>query len=112
MGYLTKNEVADEAACETAGGIDFEDEERVRKLDLNTSNFSNEELAELGDKDGLGDLTVTLVNGYNEGNDNYDEVYSYGARSFSIWNENGDLVFDSGDQFEQIVADATPFYFN
>ena len=122
--YLTKNEVADEAACETAGGIDFEDddgdllcfyfveEERVRKLDLNIDNFSSDEQAKLADKDGLGDLTVTLVNGYNEGNDNYDEVYSYGARSFSIWNENGDLVFDSGDQFEQIVADATPFYFN
>lgn len=122
--YLTKNEVADEAACEAAGGIDFDEddgdllcfyfveEERVRKLDLNTDNFTDAELAKLGDKDGLGDLTVTLVNGYNEGNDNYDEVYSYGARSFSIWNENGDLVFDSGDQFEQIVADATPFYFN
>ena len=122
--YLTENEVADEAECLATGAVEFEDddgdllcfyfkeEERVRKLDLNTENFTNEELAKLGDKDGLGDLTVTMVNGYNEGNDNYDAVYSYGARSFSIWNENGDLVFDSGDQIEQIVADATPFYFN
>ncbi|MBM96225.1 MAG: hypothetical protein CMI09_10340 [Oceanospirillaceae bacterium] len=121
--YLTKNEVADEAACEAAGGIEFEEddgdllcfyfkeEERVRKLDLNTENFTNEELAKLGDKDGLGDLTVTMVNGLND-EDTYDEVYAYGARSFSIWNENGDLVYDSGDQFEQIIATLTPNYFN
>lgn len=121
--YLTKNAVADEAACKAAGGIEFEEDDgdllcfyfkeeaRVRKLDLNTDNFSSDEQAKLADKDGLGDLTVTTINGLND-SDTYDKVYSYGARSFSIWNENGDLVFDSGDQFEQIIADATPFYFN
>lgn len=34
----------------------------------------------------------------------YDALYSYGARSFSIWNENGEQVWDSADQFEQYFA--------
>lgn len=32
-----------------------------------------------------------------------DELLSFGARSFSIWSDQGELVFDSGDQFAQIV---------
>lgn len=34
----------------------------------------------------------------------YDKLYSYGARSFSIWSEDGELVFDSGDAIEQFLA--------
>jgi hypothetical protein len=34
----------------------------------------------------------------------YDALYSYGARSISIWNEDGELVWDSGDQIEQYLA--------
>jgi hypothetical protein len=37
---------------------------------------------------------------------------SYGARSFSIWDAAGNLVFDSGDAFEQITAAQTPALFN
>ncbi len=40
------------------------------------------------------------------------ELYSYGARSFSIWDEAGGLVFDSGDDFERITADIIPDDFN
>jgi hypothetical protein len=35
-----------------------------------------------------------------------------GARSFSVWTLNGRLVFDSGDEFEQITAAAVPELFN
>lgn len=34
----------------------------------------------------------------------YDALYSYGTRSFSIWNDEGELVWDSADQFEQFLA--------
>lgn len=34
----------------------------------------------------------------------YDALYSYGARSFSIRDEDGQLVWDSGDQIEQYLA--------
>ncbi|MGQ2920916.1 MAG: choice-of-anchor I family protein [Hydrogenophaga sp.] len=34
----------------------------------------------------------------------YDRLYSYGARSFSIWNANGGLVWDSGAEIERFLA--------
>ncbi len=34
----------------------------------------------------------------------YDALYAFGGRSFSIWDANGQLVWDSGDQFEQYLA--------
>ena len=40
-------------------------------------------------------------------------LYSYGARSFTIWNAStGAVVFDSGDAFEQELAANNPLYFN
>lgn len=75
--------------------------------------------------DFLGRLNITWVDGYRKdangdpvmfdttGTENpagdrlmYDKLYSYGARSFSIWDEDGALVWDSGDQFEQYLASA------
>jgi hypothetical protein len=34
----------------------------------------------------------------------YDKLYSYGARSFSIWDENGKQIWDSGAEFEKFLA--------
>jgi hypothetical protein len=34
----------------------------------------------------------------------YDNLYSYGARSFSIWDEDGALVWDSGAEIEKFLA--------
>lgn len=34
----------------------------------------------------------------------YDKLYSYGARSFAIWNEQGQLVWDSGSEIEKFLA--------
>jgi hypothetical protein len=36
----------------------------------------------------------------------YDKLYSYGARSFSIWGEDGALVWDSGAEIEKFLASA------
>lgn len=33
----------------------------------------------------------------------YDKLYSYGGRSFSIWNANGGLVWDSGAEIEKFL---------
>ncbi|MFW2162156.1 choice-of-anchor I family protein [Acinetobacter beijerinckii] len=42
----------------------------------------------------------------------YDKLYAYGARSFSIWNTQGQLVWDSGSEFEKKIAELFPNYFN
>lgn len=45
-------------------------------------------------------------------NRNLDTIYSYGARSFSIFDEDGELVYDSGSDFETIIAEEFPTLFN
>lgn len=60
----------------------------------------------------LGRLRATTAQGDLDWDGDYDELYCYGGRSFSIWNAQGELVFDSGDQFEQITATALPAVFN
>lgn len=60
----------------------------------------------------LGRLNVTTASGDTDGDGDFDRIDVFGARSFSIWDERGKLVFDSGSQLEQITADAFPEYFN
>ena len=42
----------------------------------------------------------------------FDAIYTYGGRSFSIWNSSGELVWDSGSELEEIVARDYPLAFN
>ncbi|GAA0349805.1 choice-of-anchor I family protein [Bowmanella denitrificans] len=59
---------------------------------------------ETGGKDGLGRLKITsaLLDADNDGI--VDKLYAYGGRSFSIWDQNVNQVFDSGDDFGRISA--------
>lgn len=61
---------------------------------------------------GIGRLKVTSFNGDTDGDGDYDQLYPFGARSFSIWTDQGALVFDSGDALEQVTAAAHPANFN
>jgi 2',3'-cyclic-nucleotide 2'-phosphodiesterase / 3'-nucleotidase / 5'-nucleotidase len=60
----------------------------------------------------LGRLQVSRLSGDTDGDGDFDEIHSFGGRSFSIWSSSGDLVFDSGDQFEQVVKTQLPLNFN
>jgi len=60
----------------------------------------------------LGRLQVTSTLGDFDHDGDYDALFAYGARSFSIRDAAGNLVFDSGDDFEQIVALANTNAFN
>jgi 2',3'-cyclic-nucleotide 2'-phosphodiesterase / 3'-nucleotidase / 5'-nucleotidase len=59
---------------------------------------------DLADRENLGRLQVSRWEGDTDGDGDHDVLYAFGARSFSILDDHGKLVWDSGDQFEQIVA--------
>ncbi|PVV10429.1 MAG: alkaline phosphatase [gamma proteobacterium symbiont of Ctena orbiculata] len=88
----------------------FSEEERVGDLPLDETAFPD--AATLQENENLGRLKITTVNGDSDGDGDYDEIYSYGARSFSIRNARGKLVYDSADDFERITAEQLPDDFN
>jgi hypothetical protein len=55
---------------------------------------------------------VTRAQGDIDGDGDFDVLHSFGGRSFSIRDTQGNLVFDSGDQLERITAALLPNYFN
>ncbi|TAE82263.1 MAG: hypothetical protein EAY81_09245, partial [Bacteroidetes bacterium] len=62
---------------------------------------------------GLGRLNVTNRWGDFNNDGKFDSIFTFGARSFSIWNgTTGALVWDSKDDFEQRTAALFPTNFN
>ncbi|MBO1351350.1 MAG: choice-of-anchor I family protein [Hormoscilla sp. GUM202] len=91
----------------------FSEEERVKDLTLDPTAFPN--AAELQADEALGRLQVTTTLGDRDGDGDYDEIYAYGGRSFSIFEATDtglELVFDSGNDFEKITAEVFPEFFN
>jgi hypothetical protein len=88
----------------------FSEEERIKDLLLDPVAFPD--AATLQEDENLGRLNSTTVNGDTDGDGDFDELYSYGARSFSIWSATGELIYDSGADFENITAAALPDEFN
>lgn len=64
----------------------------------------------LDDENGIRRLTVSRIgaNATSSFSAPIDRLLSYGTRSFSIWTENLQQVFDSGDQLEQITKATLP----
>ncbi len=61
---------------------------------------------------GLERLTVSTVDGDTDGDGDIDVLHTLSSRSFSIFDDRGNLIFDSGDDFEQIIAAVAPARFN
>jgi 3-phytase len=53
------------------------------------------------DVTGMERLEISTIDGDIDADGDIDVLHSYGARSFSIWDENGGLIWDSGDAIEQ-----------
>lgn len=109
--YVTANEgdarvrpTGDDIFPDVEEGDIYNEEIRVGNDDyiLDPTVFPNAE--ELKEDTNLGRLTVTNTLGDTDGDGDFDEIYAFGGRSFSIWDSNGNLVYDSGDDFEQTVA--------
>ncbi|PKH56949.1 alkaline phosphatase [Shewanella sp. Choline-02u-19] len=79
----------------------FSEEARADDLNLDPSH---PQLGAAQDKTQLGRLKVTTSMGDIDNDGDVDQIISYGARSFSIWDEHGNQVFDSGSEFSRITA--------
>lgn len=88
----------------------YSEEERVKDLTLDPTVFGD--VDELQKDENLGRLNTTTALADTNAQGEYKTIYSYGARSFSIFDQDGNLVFDSGKEFEEITAAAYPDDFN
>ena len=94
--------------------------EPARVKDLGTEDAPGtgplcENLEGYDDDAALGRLEVTTEMGFDEQQGCYSELYAFGSRSFSIYSADGELVFDSGAEFEELSArlsENTPLVFN
>ncbi len=77
---------------------------------LDPTSFPN--AAALKNNAALGRLTVSAIDGDIDGDGDIDRIQAYGARSFSIWDEAGNRIFDTGDALELITAAQVPALFN
>lgn len=109
-------DASDEADCIAKGGLDYDakdgclayiDESRVEDLTL-AANFDYLN----NDDNDIGRLKVTTVKGDKNNDGQYESLYAYGARSFTIWDSNGLVVFDSGDQIARVTASVHGNAFN
>ncbi|QUG40562.1 choice-of-anchor I family protein [Psychrobacillus sp. INOP01] len=78
-----------------------------KEVKLNAENYAGYTQEELDafDLTKLADYKVTIENGLSEDKTVYEALYGYGGRSFSIFNaDTMELAFDSGSDFESIIA--------
>ncbi len=79
----------------------FNEDMRADDLTLDPGVFPDAET--LQDDANLGRLKVTDQLGDTDGDGDFDAIYNYGARSISVWDTSGNLVFDSGNSIERAV---------
>lgn len=75
----------------------YSEEERVKDFTLAQPPYAPTD----GDDERLGRLKTTSAFPSEFVDGELQQVYAYGARSFTIWSTDGEIVFDSGDEFEQ-----------
>lgn len=108
MDYIITANEGD--AREYEGDPGFVEEDRIKDVELDSVAFPNAEALQADAN--IGRLKITLTKGDTDGDGDFDELYSFGARSFTIWTGGGDLVYDSGNDIAQKTLDLTPDVFN
>lgn len=103
--FLTANEGDDRGDFDEGGDAarvgDIVDGE-VDGVSIDPDAYTEAELEDLAR------LTVSIIDGDTDGDGDIDVLHSYGSRSFSIFDAAGNLVFDSGDQFETLISELRP----
>ncbi|MCA9148192.1 MAG: esterase-like activity of phytase family protein [Planctomycetales bacterium] len=104
-------QIAGQTYYVTANEGDARDENvRLATVTLDPAVFPN--AAELQAADQLGRLNISSVNGDLDGDGDYDQIWAYGGRSFTVWDAAGNLVFDSGSDIETMLGYVSPSFFN
>lgn len=88
----------------------YSEEERVKDLVLDNTVFLD--AADLQLDENIGRLKTTSANGDIDGDGDFDKIYTYGARSFSIWDTYGSQIYDSGDEIGRKTFEINPSLFN
>ena len=97
-------------AREYLGIPGFVEEARVGSLMLDPLVFPNAAVLKMNVN--LGRLNVSKASGDFDRDGDFDALYAFGARSFSVLTADGERIFDSGDAIEQITAARYPLFFN
>jgi DNA-binding beta-propeller fold protein YncE len=98
---------SDEALPGHEEGDIYNEETRVKDIILDPLKFPN--AAVLQSDNNLGRLKITNTAGDANHDGKYEKLYSFGARSFSIWDgATGALVFDSGNKLEKFLIEKMP----
>ena len=100
--YVTANE----------GDGALTDFERAKDLGNTNGAFGNIDPTVAGGLDlsdtGLGRLNVSWVDGDTDGDGDLDELIMAGTRSMTVWDENGNIVYDTASMFEENLRDNFP----
>jgi len=100
-------------AREYEGSPGFTEEARVSSLTLDPTVFTDAVCGgPCGSSPWLGRLNVTRTLGLNPQTNQYEALYSFGARSISIWTADGTRVWDSDDALERLTASLPMVSFN
>lgn len=88
-------------------GLDAtEDDSDNLDIEIDASQFED------GVLESLAGLEVTTEYGDTDDDGVLEELYLFGARSFSVHDTDGNRLYESGDAFEQLVAEEQPDNFN
>lgn len=87
----------------------YSEEERMADLDYAGATLGADILAATADDTLLGRLQSTTA---MPTSNPIDQLYMWGARSFTIWTTDGEVAYDPGSEFEEYIAKHYPDYFN
>ncbi|MGC3943095.1 MAG: choice-of-anchor I family protein [Chryseolinea sp.] len=95
---------SDDALPPLKEGALFNEEARIGGVKLDTIKFPNYKA--LQNNANFGRLKITNRQGDTDGDGDYDELYSFGARSFTIRNgASGNIVFEAGSALEKFLIE-------
>lgn len=85
----------------------FNEEARIKDVQLDSMAFPNADV--LQEDNMIGRLKITNTLGDTDGDGDFDQLYSFGSRSFTIRNGiTGHIVYESGSKLEKFLVQTAP----